>query len=107
MDEMLDGQGWLPIELLNIGLAAALFFACLAVSMWKAMFDVSHRLYWRLTAGLLWSGIIIAAFSSGDIDRLSVVEVFGWALASVGIVSTLARTSIALYRQSHGCPPTR
>lgn len=39
MEIMLTSQQWLPVELLNIGLAAAVFFACLVHSLWKAVFD--------------------------------------------------------------------
>ncbi len=63
METMLTSQQWLPVELLNIGLAAAVFFACLVHSLWKAVFDELNPVFWRRTAALLWAGVVIVALT--------------------------------------------
>ncbi len=98
MNTMMTSQEWLPIELLNIGLAAALFFACLVHSLWKAVFDELNPVFWRRTAAILWAGIAIVAISGG-LETVDWLQVMGWMLVAGGVVATVARTGYAYYRQ--------
>lgn len=95
---MFTSQQWLPVELLNIGLAAALFFACLVHSLWKAVFDELTPVYWRRTAALLWGGILIVALSGG-IESFNWPQALGWLLAAAGAAATIARIGMDYYRQ--------
>ena len=81
IDTMLTSQQWLPVELLNIGLAAALFFACLVHSLWKAVFDELNPVFWRRTAALLWAGVVVVALSGG-LDSFDWVQAIGWMLVA-------------------------
>lgn len=98
MNTMLTSQQWLPVELLNIGLAAALFFACLVHSLWKAVFDELTPVYWRRAAALLWGGILIVALSGG-METFNWPQAFGWLLVAGGVAATVARTGMDYYRQ--------
>nr|WP_036566758.1 hypothetical protein [Brucella rhizosphaerae] len=98
MKTMLDTQQWLPVELLNIGLAAAVFFACLVHSLWKAVFDELNPVFWRRTAAVLWAGVIIVALSSG-IESFNWPMVIGWMMVAGGVVATAIRTGMGYYRQ--------
>ncbi len=95
---MLTTQEWLPVELLNIGLAAALFFACLVLSLWKAVFDELNPVFWRRTAALLWGGVAVVALSGG-VDAFNWSQALGWMLIAAGVVATVARTGVGYYRQ--------
>lgn len=94
---MLDTQPWLPVELLNIGLAAAVFFACLVMSLWKAVFDENNPVYWRRTAIILWAGVLIVALSSGV--EFIWPHVIGWIMVGGGVMATILRTGLGYYRQ--------
>ncbi|MBQ0707607.1 hypothetical protein NO134_08730 [Ochrobactrum sp. BD22] len=98
METMLTSQQWLPVELLNIGLAAALFFACLVHSLWKAVFDELNPVFWRRTAALLWAGILIVALSGG-IESFNWPQAIGWLLVLGGVAATVTRTGMSYYRQ--------
>ncbi|MEL4069793.1 hypothetical protein WKW50_06570 [Ochrobactrum sp. GPK 3] len=98
MDIMLTSQQWLPVELLNIGLAAALFFACLVHSLWKAVFDELNPVFWRRTAALLWAGVVVVALSGG-LDTFNWVQALGWMLVAGGVVATVVRAGLSYYRQ--------
>lgn len=87
----------LNVELLNVGLAAVLFFACLALSLWKAIFDDLHPLFWRLTATMLWAGIAMLVLSSSGLEHLAFVYVVGWMLIAGGLAATLIRTALTWY----------
>ncbi|PWL18706.1 hypothetical protein DKP76_06400 [Falsochrobactrum shanghaiense] len=98
MEAMLNTQQWLPIELLNIGLAAALFFACLVHSLWKAVFDELNPVFWRRTAALLWGGVLVVALSSG-LDTFNWPQLLGWLMVGGGVAATVIRTGLSYYRQ--------
>jgi hypothetical protein len=98
MKTMLDTQQWLPVELLNIGLAAAVFFACLVHSLWKAVFDELNPVFWRRTAAVLWAGVVIVALSSG-IESFNWPMIIGWMMVVGGVVATAIRTGMGYYRQ--------
>ncbi|MCX2696607.1 MULTISPECIES: hypothetical protein [Ochrobactrum] len=98
MKTMLDTQHWLPVELLNIGLAAAVFFACLVHSLWKAVFDELNPVFWRRTAAVLWAGVVIVALSSG-IESFNWPQVIGWMMVAGGVAATTIRTGMSYYRQ--------
>lgn len=95
---MLDTQQWLPVELLNIGLAAAVFFACLVHSLWKAVFDELNPVFWRRTAAVLWGGVVILALSSG-IESFNWPQIIGWMMMAGGVAATMIRTGMSYYRQ--------
>lgn len=95
---MMNTQDWLPIELLNIGIAAAIFFSCLVISLWKAAFDEANPVYWRRTAALLWVGVFVVAISD-RIDGISWPQMIGFALIAMGVVATAARIGLGYYRQ--------
>ena len=98
IDIMLTSQQWLPVELLNIGLAAALFFACLVHSLWKAVFDELNPVFWRRTAALLWAGVVVVALSGG-LDSFDWVQAIGWMLVAGGVAATVVRAGLSYYRQ--------
>lgn len=98
MDIMLNSQEWLPVELLNIGMAAALFFACLVHSLWKAVFDELNPVFWRRTAAVLWGGVLVVALGGG-LEAFSWLQLIGWALVAIGIAATVIRTGFSYYRQ--------
>lgn len=95
---MLTSQQWLPVELLNIGLAAAVFFACLVLSLWKAVFDELNPVFWRRTAALLWGGVFVVALSGG-IDGFNWPQALGWMMIAGGVTATAVRTGLGYYRQ--------
>ncbi|MBV2143181.1 hypothetical protein KUG47_06695 [Falsochrobactrum sp. TDYN1] len=98
METMLNTQQWLPVELLNIGLAAAVFFACLVLSLWKAVFDELNPVFWRRTAALLWAGVLVVALSSG-IETFNWPQIVGWLMVGGGVAATIIRTGLSYYRQ--------
>ncbi|TPF77049.1 hypothetical protein FHY56_01420 [Brucella gallinifaecis] len=95
---MLNTQQWLPVELLNIGLAAAVFFACLVLSLWKAVFDETNPVFWRRTAAVLWAGVVIVALSAG-IESFNWPQIIGWVMVAGGVIATAVRTAMSYYRQ--------
>lgn len=96
--DMMTSQQWLPVELLNIGLAAALFFACLVYSLWKAVFDELTPVFWRRTAAILWAGTMIVAFG-GSFDAHVWLQASGWMLVGIGVCATVYRAGLFYYRQ--------
>ncbi|AIJ86731.1 hypothetical protein [Brucella melitensis] len=106
METTLTSLQWLPVELLNIGLAAAVFFACLVHSLWKAVFDELNPVFWRRTAALLWAGVVIVALTGG-MDTFNWPQALGWLLVAGGVCATVWRAGMGYYRQycahnSHG-----
>ncbi|OJX98881.1 MAG: hypothetical protein BGP07_13865 [Rhizobiales bacterium 63-22] len=95
---MMTSQQWLPVELLNIGLAAAIFFACLVHSLWKAVFDEINPVYWRRTAAALWAGTAIVALGGG-VDSFGWSQAIGWLLVAGGVAATVVRAGFSYYRQ--------
>lgn len=87
----------LNVELLNVGLAAVLSFSCLALSLWKAIFDDLHPLFWRFTATMLWAGIAMLVFISSGLEHLAFVDVVGWVLVAGGLAATVIRTALTWY----------
>lgn len=95
---MLTTQQWLPVELLNIGLAAALFFTCLVLSLWKAVFDELNPVFWRRTAALLWAGVVVVALSGG-LEPFNWMQALGWLMIAGGVAASAMHTGIGYYRQ--------
>ena len=98
METMLNTQQWLPVELLNIGLAAAVFFACLVLSLWKAVLDELNPVFWRRTAAVLWAGVVIVALSTG-IESFNWPQIVGWVMVAGGVIATATRMGMSYYRQ--------
>lgn len=97
-ETMLTSPQWLPVELLNIGLAAATFLCLPRSFVVEGCFDELNPVFWRRTAALLWGGIFVVALSGG-LESFSWPQAIGWLLVLGGVAATVARTGMGYYRQ--------
>ncbi|MBB2969773.1 hypothetical protein [Mesorhizobium sp. RMAD-H1] len=101
MDAAVNTDAWLPVELINIGLAGALFFFCLGFSFWRALNDRRHPVYWRTAAALIWVGVVTIAFAGSRPDVWTILLNAGWIMLISGMVATLLRAGVMFYQHLH------
>ncbi|WP_146119521.1 hypothetical protein [Phyllobacterium phragmitis] len=101
MEAAVNTDAWLPIELvrvelINVGLAAALFFFCLGLSFWRALNDHEHPVYWRTAAVLIWVGVVTIAFAGSRPDVWTILLNAGWFMLLAGMAATLLRVGVTI-----------
>ncbi|KXF78585.1 hypothetical protein ATN84_01970 [Paramesorhizobium deserti] len=101
MDAAVNNGPWLPVELVNVALAGALFFFCLGFSFWRALNDRLHPVYWRSAAALIWVGVVTIAFAGSRPDVWVILLNLGWLLLLAGMAATLLRAGAMFFQHLH------